>query len=251
MAQHRRHLKAFFWGVLALFALLPALGARSQGEKETARTFHALALSPSPAFAELFHLRAPGDAVPLEIATHRIGSRPMVAGAGPIVLAVRTQDAQGKAAFSPVAKVDWPQGATADRALLFVAAKGSGRDLKVQAVAVDNSFEVFPPRSLRVINFSGAPVLAQFGDFRGELAPGPARAVAYPNVPSPAGGGVGRFAVALAQSPSPGEPAKILFNGWTEAWQEARTLLLVTPGIEGGRSQVRLLVDPQRSEQSK
>lgn len=251
MAHLRRYLIRAFVGCALLLAWAPAgMAQQSRAGAEAARTFHALAVSPSPVLAELFYMRGPNDGVPLDVSTHRLSPAPMVAGPGPLVLAVKRADAQGKQAFVPVAQAEWPQAGGVDRVLLLVAVSGSGRDTKVQAIAVDNSLAAFPMRSVRVINLSGRPLLGQYGDFRGELPAGPGKAVAYPAVKPAANGGVGRFPVAIGQRAAQGESMKILFNGWTEAWPEARTLVLVVPGANAERPQVRFLVDTPRKEKS-
>lgn len=236
-------------GCALLLAWAPVVVAQQpRTGADAARTFQALAISPSPVLAELFYMRGPNEGVPLDVSTHRLSPTPMVAGSGPLVLAVKRADAQGKQTFVPVAQAEWPQGGGVNRALLFVAVNGSGRDTKVQVIAMDNSLAAFPMRSVRVINLSGRPLLGQYGDFRGELPTGPAKAVAYPAVKPPTNGGVGRFPVAIGQRAAQGESMKVLFNGWTEAWPEARTLLLVVPGANPERPQVRFLVDAPRNE---
>lgn len=206
-------------------------------------TFQVMAVTKSPVLAELVYLRGPSEAIPLNISTGRLSAEALPASpSAPVVIAVKRTDGQGKATHVQVAQVAWPDGA--EKAVVFIAVNGSGAGTKVQAFAVDHGLKAFPAKSLRIFNFSGRPLLAQLGDFKGEIAPGPGQVVAYPEIKIPEGSTVGRFPVAFGLKNEQGQPA-MFFNGFTEAWPNARTLIVITPppSAEAERPQIRFILD--------
>lgn len=232
MADLRRHLTTLLAGATIV---LSALFAREAAAATP--TFQIVALGDFEARAQLHFLRSPTDAVPVSAPVLRRSALLEARSADtPVILALKQADpATGATVYRPVAQVAWPAGAP-DRALVFVATDATGA---VRATAIDDSLKTFPAGTLRVINFSGETLLGRLGGFEGDIPPGPRPAVPYPDVDSPAGT-TGRFRVGIARRDEDGG-AKLVFNGWTEAWPNGRTLLLIRP--EGTRLQVRTIVE--------
>ncbi|MFH1499647.1 MAG: hypothetical protein ABII82_17695 [Verrucomicrobiota bacterium] len=232
MARFRRYLTFLFAGAAILISALFARDAVA-----AAPTFQIVALDDFEARAQLHYLRSPTDAVPLSAPVLRRSASLEVRSAdAPVILALKQADpATGATVYRPVAQVAWPAGAP-DRALVFVATDATGA---IRTTAIDDSLKVFPVGTLRVVNFSGEALLGRFGGFEGDIPPGARAAVPYPEIDAPAGT-TGRFRVGIARRDDTGN-AKLVFNGWTEAWPNGRTLLLIRP--EGTRLQVRTLVE--------
>lgn len=231
MAHLRRYLTLLIAGALGLVSTHAAQPGKQ------APSFALVALADFPGRDQLYHLRSDTDAEPVEIAVLQ-RAQPIEAKStsGNIVLGARQTDAAtGRTTYRPVVQVAWPAGAP-DRVIVFLA---PGADGRLAAVAIDDSLRTFPARTLRVINFSGETLVGKFGGFQGTITPGPQGAVAYPAVEAPAGT-TGRFRVGIGREDAAGN-AKLVFNGWTEAWPNGRTLLLIRK--EGTRIQVRSLVE--------
>lgn len=232
MADLRRHLTTLLAGAAILISALLARDAAA-----AVPTFQIVALGDFEARAQLHYLRSPTDAVPLSAPVlRRSASFEARTADAPVILALKQADpATGATVYRPVAQVSWPAGAP-DRALVFVATDATGA---IRATAIDDSLKVFPVGTLRVVNFSGETLLGRFGGFEGDIPPGARAAAPYPDIDAPAGT-TGRFRVGIARRDDAGN-AKLVFNGWTEAWPNGRTLLLIRP--EGTRLQVRTLVE--------
>ncbi len=232
MADLRRHLTTLLAGATILLSALFARDAIA-----AAPSFQLVALGDFEARAQLHYLRSATDAVPLSAPVLRRSASVDTRSVGaPITLALKQADpATGATVYRPVAEVAWPAGAP-DRALVFVATDATGA---IRATAIDDSLKVLPVGTLRVVNFSGETLLGRIGAFEGDIPPGPRPAVTYPDIDAPAGT-TGRFRVGIARRDEAGD-AKLVFNGWTEAWPNGRTLLLIRP--EGTRLQVRTIVE--------
>lgn len=220
----------------------PGGGPGFDPNKGPATTVKVMALSESVPVEGLFYLKNAKEGMALKLPRGRFsaGFAPF-SRSQPLTFGVKGPLVDGAPSFRPLTQADWPEGG-AEEVAVFIAATGAGADLRVNAVAVENGPRAFPPRTLRVMNFTGQKLFAQFGSFRGELAPGPARAVPYPEVQAEPGR-TGRFRVGLGRMDAEGNP-QILFSGWADAWPHARTLLLVTPPRPGSdKPEVKFLVD--------
>lgn len=205
--------------------------------------FRVMALTDGIPEKGVFYLKDAKEGLPLVVNKSRL-SAPVSAYSTtmPMTFGSKATDPQGAVTYKPMVQAAWPE-VGAPEALVFLALSGEGAGAKLSAVAVDNGLKVFPRRTVRVLNFSGQKVFGQFGSFKGELAPGASRAVPYPEVPAPSGS-VGRFQVGFGVI-GPDGGSQLIFNGWTEAWPNARTLVLISPSTSPGsdRPRVKFLVD--------
>ncbi len=239
MAHLRRYLSrslapVFFAITACLVACVSSV--RAESSEDQGPSFELVALADFTGRDQLYYLGSATEAelVTIPVVRRSAPIKPKSISA-PLVFGTKQTDPKtGLTTYQPVVQVAWPAGGP-DRALVFFAPDANGRP---GVVAVDDSLKTFPGHSLRVINFSGVKLLGKFGAFEGAIPPGPQAAVAYPQVDTP-DGSVGRFHVGIARNDDAGN-AKVIFNGWTEAWSGARTILLIKQ--EGGRIQIRTMV---------
>ncbi len=240
MAHTRRPL-IFFLGLV--LCAVPGFAQKARTEGTPAARFRVMAVTDNVPGVGVYYLKGPKDGVSMTISKHRL-SPPIIAGSTttPLVFGTKATDPEGAVVFKPVTQASWPDAAATD-ALVFLGVSGAGAAARVSALAVDNSPAVFPLRTVRVINFSGQKILGQFGSFRGEFPPGASRAVPYPEVEAPKGG-VGRFQIGMGMA-APDGSMDLIFSGWTEAWPQARTIILISPSSVPGsdRPKVRFMVD--------
>lgn len=219
----------------------PPGGPGSSPHKKEA-TFKVMALSDSVPVEGLYYLKNAKEGVALNLPSGRFSTQlPPFSLTQPLTFGVKGPLVEGMPSFRPLAQANWPEGG-AEEVAVFIAAAGEGAGMRLNAIAIENGLVAFPPRSLRVLNFSGQKLFAQIGSFRSDLPPGPARAIPYPEVKAELGR-TGRFRVGLGRMDAEGRP-EILFSGWTDAWPNARTLILVTiPRPDSRKPEVRFLVD--------
>jgi hypothetical protein len=220
----------------------PGGGPGLAPNKGSGATVKVLAISESVPVEGLFYLKTPKEGVALALPRGRF-SAPFVpfSHTQPLTFGVKGTAAEGAPSFRVLTQAKWPEG-DSEEVAVFLAATGEGPNFHLNAIAVDNSLRVFPPRSIRVMNFTGQKLFYQVDTVRGELPPGPARAVPYPEVKTEPGR-IGRFRVGLGRMDAQGSP-QILFSGWADALPQARTLIVVTPPPPGSdKPEVKFLVD--------
>ncbi|NDC74054.1 hypothetical protein EBZ70_01900 [bacterium] len=246
MAHSRRSLAVLFLVcVCALIATAqtrpPAGGPGFDPSKTPAATVKVMALSASVPAEGLFYLKTPKEGMAIALPRGRF-SAPFVpfSHTQTLTFGVKAAAVEGVPSFRVLTQAKWPEGDT-EEVLVFLATTGEGADSRMNAIAVENGPRVFPPRSVRVMNFTGQKLFAQFGTVRSELAPGPSRGVPYPEVQAEPGR-IGRFRVGLGRMDAQGGP-QILFSGWADASPESRTLIVVTPLPGSDKPEVKILVD--------
>jgi len=231
--------------LLAAAALCPVFAATTTTlaapPKADEPAFCLLAVGDQKLPEDLHYLRSSKEGIPVAVSSGR-RSEPLPAPAAgeALVFGLKRADATtGESAFMPLCRIEWP-GDGVTRALVLLAMDRE----KIRGVAVDDGERAFPRASLRVINLTGRSLLARWGGFQGELAPGPAAAKPFPRVATTTAGQPGRFQVGLGVRQPDGN-AKVIFAGWTEAWPNARTLLLVTAseGEANPRYRTRWIVE--------
>lgn len=193
---------------------------------------------------ELFLAQGENKPVPLAVGSSSRGKSVELRGA-PASLRLLRPAANASAAgdksagFVPVSEIRLPAG-NPKRVLLVLASAGAGGAIRATAMADDENS--FPSHTVRVANFSGAPVLMRLDRQVKPVAPGATEPMPYAVLADPKLRDVPSFPFALAAQDD------VFFNGRIDAWLNSRTLVLVTPPSAEGRSPgVQVLVDRPKS----
>lgn len=220
----------------------PSGGGGFDPNKKPAAMVKVMAISDTLPAEGLFYLKNAKEGRALALPKGRFSApMPLFSQGQPMVFGVKGPQVEGAPSYRPLVQAILPEGGVEEVAV-FLAASGEGADMRLSALALDNGLKVFPPRSIRVLNFTGEKLFAQLDTFRGELPPGPANAMPYPEIKTEPGR-TGRFRVGIGRMDTTGNP-QILFSGWADAWPNARTLLLITPPKSGSdKPEVKFVVD--------
>ena len=172
-----------------------------------------------------------GQPQPIEVGGGNRG-RPLDLGsvAGTVQLFGRPMAAPGaSSAVAPVrlGEVAWPAGAP--KKVLLVLASPQGSNASVRAVALVDDESAFPVHTVRIVNFTGAPVLTRFGQTVKKVAPGASEPMPYTVVGDPKAKDAPQFPFAFATGET------VFYNGKITAWPQSRTLVLVAPPVAGGK----------------
>ena len=161
------------------------------------------------------------------------------ASGGPVVLLRKsaTPLAPAGAAAAPAApayekagEVALPTGKARKVVLLLASTGQAGAPLTVKGVALADDLAVFPPHSVRFVNFLGGELIGKIGDGMKPIPPGTSAPFPYPVQAKPDSKETPVFPLALARTSKAGGAPEVLFNGRIEAWAHSRALVVVFPG---------------------
>ena len=241
MAHYQRYL------ILAV-SFFAAVSVRAQQSgaagEEAPRSVSIVALvNPGADYSGLF-LMSGGQPISLDVKPGMRGAKQVLAkGSRDVVLARQGVDpATGKPAYLPVVSSPWPE-AKSQEAILVIGTSAGAKEIK--ALMIDDSLAAFPIETTRVLNLTGAGLLAKVDTFQGELkhasASGP---IPYPDLKKLPPNSLARFPFALAVKPANGDWIKI-GSGFWEAATGRRSLVILQPPLEQGSTKIRIrtLVD--------
>ncbi|EIP99898.1 hypothetical protein OpiT1DRAFT_04434 [Opitutaceae bacterium TAV1] len=183
-----------------------------------------------PAGMNLFYLPKPETPVAVTLATYgRSGPIPRAAS-GKLVFATQRTGTGNAPVYIPVVEAAWPGSSKRALILLAVVPASPGQSATVQALAMDDSLEEFPSNTVKILNFSGTPLLAKFGDFEGILNAGPSGIFRYPaqTLKTVESGEMAKIPFTLGVREK-GETARVLYSGYVEGWPKCRTLIFALP----------------------
>lgn len=145
--------------------------------------------------------------------------------------------AAGVPAPAPISlgDISWPAGSP-KKVLLVLAAPKDASAVKGLALADDET--AFPTNTVRLVNFTGVPVLMRLNQTVKPVGAGASEVFPYAVLGDAKVKDVPNFPFALAAGDT------VFFNGRIDSWPNSRTLVLVGPVPSGGKSPVvQILID--------
>lgn len=229
MADYRRLISAY----ALVLAGLPLLYSQQAKNFPQAETFTVMTLPGHviPANTELYYLVKPTQAVALTFRGNSRSEPILRDSSGPLVFAIKgAAERDNKTVYVPVTQTVWPQ-STKKALVLFAMTPSATRSAGgINALAIDDAPEDFPNHSVKMLNFSGKPLLAKIGGFEGTLAAGPSKAIPFPSdaLKTINERKMATFPIILGIRDG-NEAAKVLFSGYIEGWPATRTLIIALP----------------------
>ncbi|RRK01508.1 hypothetical protein Ga0100231_001560 [Opitutaceae bacterium TAV4] len=246
MAHHRRNLirlVLFLSPLWTTFAQsVPDKERRTEGKDTHPYSFCAIALA-NDEILENFYCYINANDIPMvKLSTNR-RSQPIALKKKPIHLVFVAKDGENtQKPWKPLSEIAWP-GQTKNALVLF-AVVPSANGKEVRGMPIDDSIDAFPIHSTRILNLTGQELYAKIGNTNIVLPKLLSNPIPYPPelLKDRDDKSTPRFPLGLAVKQGQ-DDFKILYRGYTEAWLNARKLLIIRQNEKDKTLQVQELVD--------